>query len=55
MRTHRPPRRPRGEVRGRVRAEIDAGHRFDNFAAERSEDFVKWHLDGHDYMWPSPR
>ncbi|KAJ7691682.1 hypothetical protein B0H16DRAFT_1486662 [Mycena metata] len=34
-----------------IRAEINAGHRFDNFAAERSENFVKWHIDGHDYMW----
>ncbi|KAJ6632257.1 phospholipase D/nuclease [Mycena sp. CBHHK59/15] len=35
-----------------IRAEINASHRFDSFAAERGADnFVKWHIDGHDYMW----
>ncbi|CAK5267179.1 unnamed protein product [Mycena citricolor] len=34
-----------------IRAEINAGHRFDSFATERAENFVKWHIDGHDYMW----
>ncbi|KAJ7712099.1 hypothetical protein B0H16DRAFT_1814911 [Mycena metata] len=34
-----------------IRAEINAGHRFDIFAAERSENSVQWHIDGHDYVW----
>ncbi|KAJ6510983.1 hypothetical protein C8R45DRAFT_965797 [Mycena sanguinolenta] len=34
-----------------IRAEINASHRFDSFAAERSGNFVKWHIDGHDYFW----
>ncbi|PSS38102.1 hypothetical protein PHLCEN_2v82 [Hermanssonia centrifuga] len=34
-----------------IRAEINAGHRFDSFADERSQNFVKWHVDGHDYMY----
>jgi phospholipase D1/2 len=34
-----------------IRAEINASHRFDSFAAERTNNFVKWHVDGHDYMW----
>jgi len=32
-------------------AKINASHRFQSFAAERSDNFVKWHIDGHDYMW----
>ncbi|KAI5116806.1 hypothetical protein M0805_009483 [Coniferiporia weirii] len=34
-----------------VRAEIRAEHRFDSFAGERAGNFVKWHVDGHDYMY----
>ncbi|KAG6872615.1 hypothetical protein C0995_008273 [Termitomyces sp. Mi166 len=34
-----------------VRAQIRAGHRFDSFAGERGGNDVKWHIDGHDYMW----
>ncbi|KAJ7740843.1 hypothetical protein B0H16DRAFT_1566496, partial [Mycena metata] len=29
-----------------IRAEINAGHRFDSFVEERSEDFVEWHTTG---------
>ncbi|KAF9557909.1 phospholipase D/nuclease [Agrocybe pediades] len=35
----------------RVRQEIREGHRFHSFAAERSGNCAKWHVDGHDYMW----
>ncbi|KAJ7127892.1 hypothetical protein C8R44DRAFT_100509 [Mycena epipterygia] len=42
---------PEEKRQDEIRAEINAGHRFDSFAAERSENFVKWHIDGHDYMW----
>ncbi|KIJ51188.1 hypothetical protein M422DRAFT_203211 [Sphaerobolus stellatus SS14] len=34
-----------------IRAEINASHRFDSFASERSANFVKWHVDGNDYFW----
>ncbi|KAF8884660.1 hypothetical protein BD779DRAFT_1536317 [Infundibulicybe gibba] len=34
-----------------LRAEINAGHRFTSFAEERTKNSVKWHIDGHDYMW----
>ncbi|KAJ6550871.1 phospholipase D [Mycena vulgaris] len=42
---------PEEKRQDEIRAEINSGHRFDSFAAERSENFVKWHIDGHDYMW----
>ncbi|RDB28300.1 Phospholipase D1 [Hypsizygus marmoreus] len=35
----------------KIRAEINAAHRFESFAEERSGNSVKWHIDGHDYMW----
>jgi len=34
-----------------IRAEINASHRFNSFAEERTNNAVKWHIDGHDYMW----
>ncbi|KAL5513890.1 hypothetical protein ACEPAG_2651 [Sanghuangporus baumii] len=34
-----------------VRAEICASHRFNGFAGERNGNSVKWHVDGHDYMY----
>jgi phosphatidylserine/phosphatidylglycerophosphate/cardiolipin synthase-like enzyme len=34
-----------------IRASIRASHRFNSFAGERTENMVKWHVDGHDYMW----
>ena len=35
----------------KIRASIRENHRFNSFAGERSENMVKWHVDGHDYMW----
>ncbi|KAL1743202.1 hypothetical protein HDZ31DRAFT_83591 [Schizophyllum fasciatum] len=35
----------------KIRQEIREGHRFESFAGERSNNFVKWHIDGHDYMY----
>ncbi|KAF9027624.1 phospholipase D/nuclease [Hymenopellis radicata] len=35
------------EIRQAIRDE----HRFTSFAEERANNFVKWHVDGHDYMW----
>ncbi|KAF7311749.1 Phospholipase [Mycena indigotica] len=37
--------------RDEIRAQINASHRFNSFATERTENTVKWHIDGHDYMW----
>jgi len=34
-----------------VRMKIREGHRFLSFAGERSGVNVKWHVDGHDYLW----
>ncbi|KAF9259463.1 phospholipase D/nuclease [Marasmius fiardii PR-910] len=34
-----------------VRTAINESHRFESFATERDDNFVKWHIDGHDYMW----
>ncbi|KAF9448692.1 phospholipase D/nuclease [Macrolepiota fuliginosa MF-IS2] len=42
---------PEEQEQDRVRAEIRASHRFDSFAGQRSDNVVKWHVDGHDYMW----
>ncbi|KZT05728.1 phospholipase D/nuclease [Laetiporus sulphureus 93-53] len=42
---------PQEQAEDRVRAEINASHRFDSFAVERNDNFVKWHIDGHDYMY----
>lgn len=35
---------PIEKAHDRVRAEINASHRFDSFAAERSDNFVKWYV-----------
>jgi len=37
--------------RDEIRAKINASHRFNSFADQRSQNFVKWHIDGHDYMY----
>ncbi|KAF7314957.1 Phospholipase [Mycena indigotica] len=42
---------PEEKAMDQVRAEINASHRFESFADERGENTVKWHIDGHDYMW----
>ncbi|KAJ3930150.1 MAG: phospholipase D [Lentinula lateritia] len=42
---------PEEKAADALRAEINASHRFDSFAEERSGNVVKWHVDGHDYMW----
>ncbi|KAJ6452893.1 hypothetical protein C8R47DRAFT_262895 [Mycena vitilis] len=42
---------PEEKRQDEIRAEINAGHRFNSFATERTDNFVKWHIDGHDYMW----
>ncbi|EKM74848.1 hypothetical protein AGABI1DRAFT_132820 [Agaricus bisporus var. burnettii JB137-S8] len=42
---------PEEQEQDRIRAEIRAGHRYESFSTVRTENFVKWHIDGHDYMW----
>ncbi|KAG5341907.1 hypothetical protein C0989_007067 [Termitomyces sp. Mn162] len=42
---------PEEQAQDEVRAQIRASHRFDSFAGERGGNDVKWHVDGHDYMW----
>ncbi|TEB25730.1 phospholipase D, partial [Coprinellus micaceus] len=42
---------PHEKEQDEIRAQIRAGHRFTSFASERSGNTVKWHIDGHDYMW----
>ncbi|PAV14831.1 phospholipase D nuclease [Pyrrhoderma noxium] len=42
---------PEEKAQDEIRAEICASHRFNSFAGERSQNFVKWHVDGHDYMY----
>ncbi|KAM6499803.1 phospholipase D/nuclease [Amanita muscaria] len=34
-----------------MRQQINDSHRFQSFAGERYHNVVKWHVDGHDYMW----
>ncbi|KAI0295612.1 phospholipase D/nuclease [Multifurca ochricompacta] len=40
-----------GKLHDEIRAEINASHRFGSFAAERAQNAVKWHIDGHDYFY----
>ncbi|KIM73758.1 hypothetical protein PILCRDRAFT_99252 [Piloderma croceum F 1598] len=35
----------------KIREEINNSHRFNSFADRRFQNFVKWHVDGHDYMY----
>ncbi|KAI0310875.1 phospholipase D/nuclease, partial [Amylostereum chailletii] len=42
---------PEEKLHDEIRAEINSGHRFYSFADERSQNFVKWHINGHDYFW----
>ncbi|KAF8063199.1 hypothetical protein FPV67DRAFT_1672236 [Lyophyllum atratum] len=42
---------PEEKRQDEVRAEINSSHRFQSFAGERGNNNVKWHIDGHDYMW----
>ncbi|KAF7980984.1 hypothetical protein HWV62_35794 [Athelia sp. TMB] len=42
---------PEEKLRDQIRQEINHSHRFDSFADERDNNFVKWHIDGHDYMY----
>ncbi|CAL1702944.1 unnamed protein product [Somion occarium] len=47
-RRHDDPEEKRADM---VRSEINSAHRYHSFADERWQNFVKWHIDGHDYMY----
>ncbi|GJE90640.1 phospholipase D [Phanerochaete sordida] len=47
-RRHDDPEEKRNDM---IRAEINASHRFHSFADQRAHNSVKWHIDGHDYMY----
>ncbi|KDQ51771.1 hypothetical protein JAAARDRAFT_184790 [Jaapia argillacea MUCL 33604] len=42
---------PAEKAQDAIRAEIMASHRFGSFADQRQDNYVKWHIDGHDYMY----
>ncbi|KAK7028554.1 phospholipase [Favolaschia claudopus] len=42
---------PDEKARDEIRAQINAGHRFNSFATQRGGNYVKWHVDGHDYFY----
>ncbi|EGN97561.1 hypothetical protein SERLA73DRAFT_169861 [Serpula lacrymans var. lacrymans S7.3] len=42
---------PEEKLNDEIRAEINASHRFESFADQRSQNSIKWHIDGHDYMY----
>lgn len=35
---------PEGKLHDDIRAEINASHRFESFAGERENNFVKWYV-----------
>ncbi|KAG1824809.1 uncharacterized protein BJ212DRAFT_1322516 [Suillus subaureus] len=42
---------PEEKLDDEIRAQINASHRFDSFADQRLDNAIKWHIDGHDYMY----
>lgn len=42
---------PEEKLNDDIRAQINASHRFQSFAGQRENNFVKWHIDGHDYFY----
>ncbi|KAG2050128.1 phospholipase D/nuclease [Suillus hirtellus] len=43
--------KPEEKLDDEIRAQINASHRFDSFADQRLDNAIKWHIDGHDYMY----
>ncbi|KAG2106164.1 uncharacterized protein F5147DRAFT_701272 [Suillus discolor] len=43
--------KPEEKLDDEIRAQINASHRFDSFADQRLDNSIKWHIDGHDYMY----
>ncbi|KAF8802982.1 phospholipase D/nuclease [Phlegmacium glaucopus] len=42
---------PEEKAADAARQRIRDSHRFNSFAGQRSGNAIKWHIDGHDYMW----
>ncbi|KAI9510126.1 hypothetical protein F5148DRAFT_1182591 [Russula earlei] len=42
---------PEEKLNDDIRSEIISSHRFQSFAGEREQNFVKWHIAGHDYFY----
>lgn len=42
---------PQEKMNDEIREQINASHRFRSFADQRTDNAIKWHVDGHDYMW----
>ncbi|KAI5984587.1 hypothetical protein EDC04DRAFT_2832901 [Pisolithus marmoratus] len=42
---------PEEKMNDEIRKQINESHRFGNFADHLSKNAIKWHVDGHDYMW----
>ncbi|KAF8530716.1 phospholipase D [Gautieria morchelliformis] len=42
---------PVEKAQDRMRTAINNSHRFQSFAAQRPANFVKWHIDGHDFFY----
>lgn len=42
---------PQEKMHDEIREQINASHRFRSFADQRTDNAIKWHVDGHDYMW----
>ncbi|TFK72278.1 phospholipase D [Pluteus cervinus] len=42
---------PEEQAQDALRQQIRDGHRHTSFAPDREGNTVKWHIDGHDYMW----
>lgn len=42
---------PEEKLDDEIREQINASHRFRSFADQRIDNAIKWHIDGHDYMY----
>ncbi|OJA19475.1 hypothetical protein AZE42_04918 [Rhizopogon vesiculosus] len=42
---------PEERLDDEIRTQINDSHRFQSFADEREDNAIKWHIDGHDYMY----
>jgi len=42
---------PEEKLNDEIRTQINDSHRFQSFADQREDNSIKWHIDGHDYMY----
>ncbi|OAX38224.1 phospholipase D/nuclease [Rhizopogon vinicolor AM-OR11-026] len=42
---------PEERLDDEIRTQINDSHRFQSFADQREDNCIKWHIDGHDYMY----